>query len=118
MEAPVNPRVRTFWGSTHALDDLEEYDAQKAVNFGAFMVLAAHLGFHPSGEGAGSFECTSDDENARKEKPEVGVFGRERVRAVFAIVLRGDLDDREDERDQRVLEYLGPGVLFIVRIVY
>jgi hypothetical protein len=80
-------------GNTYALDDLEEDDTQKAVDFGTLMVFAAHLCLHSSSESAGSFECTSDDENARKEKPEMGVFGREGVRAIFAIVLRGNLDD-------------------------
>jgi hypothetical protein len=104
-------------GNTYALDDLEEDDTQKAVNLGTLMVFAAHLCLHSSSESTGSFERTSDNEDARKEKPEMGVFGREGVRAIFAIVLRRDLNDREDECDQRVLEYLGPGVLFIVRIV-
>jgi hypothetical protein len=100
------------------LNNLKEDNAHEAVNFGTFMVFAAHLGFHSAGESASSLESTSDDKDPCEEKPQMGVLRRERVRAIFAIVLRGDLNDREDECDQRVLEYLGPGVLFIVRMVH
>ena len=67
-----------------------------------------HLGFHPACECADGLQCSCDEEDACEEEPEVGVFGRERVGAVFAVVLGDDFDDREDESDEGVLEDLGP----------
>ena len=67
MEVDVNSGARTAWGTTHALDDLEEDDSQEAVNLGTLMVRAAHLGLHSSSESASSFQRTSNDENAREE---------------------------------------------------
>jgi hypothetical protein len=61
------------------LNDLEENYAQKAVNLRTFLVRASHLGLHSLSESARGLECAGNDENAREEKPEVGMVGRERV---------------------------------------
>jgi hypothetical protein len=53
-------------------------------------------------------ESACDDENAGEEEPEVGIFGGERVGAIFAVVLGDDFDGFEDEGDEGVLEDLGP----------
>jgi len=98
------------------LDNLEEYYTQKTVDFGTFLVRPSHFGLHPLRESACGLERASNDEYARQEKPEVSMVGRKRVRAVFAIVLRDDLDGYEDQFDQWVLEYLRPCTLVDVRL--
>ena len=93
---------------TYALNDLEEDDAEEGVDLGCLLVGSGHLGFHPTCEGTGCLESACDDEDACEEEPEVGVFGREGVGAVFAVVLGDDLDGCEDEGYEGVLEDLGP----------
>ena len=98
------------------MNDLEEDYTQEAVDLGTFLVCASHLGLHPLSESARGLESSRNDEDARKEEPKMRMVGRERVRAVFAVVLRDDFNDREDERYQRVLEDLGPCTLVIVSL--
>ena len=64
---------------THPLNDLEEDYTQEAVDLGTFIVCASHLGLHSLSESACSFECACNDEDAREEKPEMSMVGRERV---------------------------------------
>lgn len=98
---------------THILNDLKENNAQEAVDLDTLFVCAGHLGLHSSGESARSFERTSNNEDTSKEKPEMSVFGRERVRAIIAVILRHNLNDCEDEFDQWILEDLRPGTLIV-----
>jgi hypothetical protein len=102
--------------NTYSLDDLEKNYTQEAINLGTFLVCASHLRLHPFSESARGLESARNDEDARKEEPKMRMVGRERVRAVFAVVLRDDFNDREDERYQRVLEDLGPCTLVIVSL--
>jgi len=97
------------------LNDLEKDYTQKAVNLGTFLVCTSHLRLHSLRESARGLECAGNDEDAREEKPEMRMVGRERIRAVFSVVLRYNLDDREDECDQWILKYLGPCTLVVVR---
>jgi hypothetical protein len=70
-----------------------------------------HLGLHSLCESTRSLERAGNDEDACEEKPQMSMARRERVGAVFAVVLRDDLDDGKDKRDQWVLEDLGPCTL-------
>lgn len=64
---------------TYSLNYLEKDYAQEAVDLGTFLVCASHLTLHPLSESARGLESTRNDEDARKEKPEVSMVGRERV---------------------------------------
>ena len=64
---------------TYSLNDLEEDYTKEAVNLSTFVVRASHLGLHSLSESARGLECAGNDENARKEKPEVSMVGRKGV---------------------------------------
>ena len=76
--AGIATSVSAAW-KTHPLNDLEKDYTQKAVDLGTFLVCASHLGLHSLSESARRLECAGNDENAREEKPEVSMVGRERV---------------------------------------
>lgn len=76
--AGIATSVRAAW-KTYSLNDLEKDDTQEAVNLRTFLVRASHRRLHSLSESARRLECAGNDENAREEKPEVGMVGRERV---------------------------------------
>ena len=64
---------------THPLNDLEEDYAQETVDLGTFLVRSGHLGLHSLSKSARGLESASNYEDAREEKPEMSMVGRERV---------------------------------------
>ena len=64
---------------TYSLNDLEKDYTKEAVDLGTFLVSTSHLRLHSLSESARGLECAGNDENAREEKPEVSMVGRERV---------------------------------------
>ena len=64
---------------TYSLNDLEKDYTQEAVDLGTFLVSTSHFRLHSLGKSARGLECASNDEDAREEKPEMSMVGRERV---------------------------------------
>lgn len=66
---------------------------------------------HPSGKRDGGFERSADDQQAEEKEPEVRVLGSPRAFAVFAVVLRDDLDESDEELAEWELQDFGVGAL-------